>query len=194
MLQVIRIYAGDRELCSWMEDVLKQVYGTEYTGLAESEQGSSLPVSWASVNGIAFPENLPFDTGRWILSSPFPPEETEPPLPADIAAYIPVNCPADEAAAVIKTVLYGWDVFRAEGPDGNRELRTRDDSRTVLSAQEWKVLQYMAAGEPNKSIASILSISESTVKFHINSIFTKLDARNRAQAVYEAMIRGMIAV
>lgn len=49
----------------------------------------------------------------------------------------------------------------------------------------------MAKGSPNKAIASILSISESTVKTHVTNIFGKLDVRDRTGAVTHAMQRGI---
>jgi DNA-binding CsgD family transcriptional regulator len=53
-------------------------------------------------------------------------------------------------------------------------------------------LRLVAEGLPTKQIARTLGISERTVKFHINSIFRKLDADNRAQAVAVAAQRGLL--
>ncbi len=62
----------------------------------------------------------------------------------------------------------------------------------VLSAREKEVLRLVADGLPTKQISVSLSISERTVKFHVNSIFRKLGADNRAQAVALAAQRGLL--
>ncbi|PYQ30324.1 MAG: DNA-binding response regulator [Acidobacteria bacterium] len=61
-----------------------------------------------------------------------------------------------------------------------------------LSAREREVLRLVAAGRANKEIASALDIAERTVKFHVTSIFNKLGAENRAQAVAIAIERGLV--
>jgi DNA-binding CsgD family transcriptional regulator len=61
-----------------------------------------------------------------------------------------------------------------------------------LSEREREVLRLVAEGLPTKQIARNLSISERTVKFHVTSIFHKLGADNRAQAVALAAQRGLL--
>lgn len=64
--------------------------------------------------------------------------------------------------------------------------------RHSLSIREQEVLSLLARGLRDRDIAKHLVISESTVKFHINNTLTKLNAKNRYQAVYQAAIRGCI--
>lgn len=54
-------------------------------------------------------------------------------------------------------------------------LQRRDDPLAQLSQREREVLALMAEGRSNSGIASVLSISESAVAKHVNSIFTRLD-------------------
>lgn len=61
-----------------------------------------------------------------------------------------------------------------------------------LSAREREVLQHLAQGLATKQIARSLGITERTVKFHVSSIFTKLGATNRAQAVALAAQQGLL--
>jgi DNA-binding NarL/FixJ family response regulator len=61
-----------------------------------------------------------------------------------------------------------------------------------LTKRELEVLQCMANGRSNKEIGSILYISEATVKGHVRSILTKLEAIGRAQAIAIATKRGLI--
>jgi PAS domain S-box-containing protein len=61
-----------------------------------------------------------------------------------------------------------------------------------LSAQDTRVLKLMAAGLTNRDIAREMEISANTVKDHVSSIFSKLKARNRAQAVLLAGRHGLL--
>jgi two-component system NarL family response regulator len=61
-----------------------------------------------------------------------------------------------------------------------------------LSERERQVLQYMANGRSNKEIGQVLYISENTVKVHVKSILTKLDAMGRTEAIAIAIKRGLI--
>jgi two-component system, NarL family, response regulator len=65
-------------------------------------------------------------------------------------------------------------------------------SHPELSERERQVLQYMANGRSNKEIGQILYISENTVKAHVKSILTKLDAMGRTEAIAIAINRGLI--
>ena len=69
-----------------------------------------------------------------------------------------------------------------------------DDYEEPLTAREVEVLQLLAEGLPNKSIATRLGISDQTVKFHVASICGKLGAANRTQAVRLAVRRGLISL
>jgi DNA-binding CsgD family transcriptional regulator len=63
-----------------------------------------------------------------------------------------------------------------------------------LSAREQDVLALMAEGASNKEIARRLSISASTVKFHVRRITDKLDAVGRTDAVAVALQRRIIDI
>jgi DNA-binding NarL/FixJ family response regulator len=61
-----------------------------------------------------------------------------------------------------------------------------------LTPREQEVLQLLAEGLTNRAIAQALSISEHTVKFHVNAIMTKLNAQSRTEAVVRATRLGLI--
>jgi DNA-binding NarL/FixJ family response regulator len=63
-----------------------------------------------------------------------------------------------------------------------------------LTAREVQVLGLLAEGLSNKAIASRLGISDQTVKFHVASLFGKLGAVNRTDAVRRGVKRGLIAL
>ena len=64
----------------------------------------------------------------------------------------------------------------------------------TLSERELEVLRQIAAGSANKIIAAHLSISEETVKGHVKSILSKLNANDRTHAVTIAIRRGIISL
>jgi two-component system, NarL family, response regulator YdfI len=72
-------------------------------------------------------------------------------------------------------------------------LSSIDDGESEpLTPRESEILQHVAQGLTNKQIAWKLSISEHTVKFHISSIYSKLGATNRTEAVRMGARQGII--
>jgi DNA-binding CsgD family transcriptional regulator len=59
-----------------------------------------------------------------------------------------------------------------------------------LSSRELTILLWMKAGKTNWEIGRVLSVSERTVRFHVENIFTKLDVVSRSQAVAVALEQG----
>jgi NarL family two-component system response regulator YdfI len=64
----------------------------------------------------------------------------------------------------------------------------------ALTPRELEVLQLLAAGLGNKEVASRLTISEHTVKFHVASIMGKLGAASRTEAVTLGIRHGLIMI
>lgn len=71
------------------------------------------------------------------------------------------------------------------GPSPQRE--------PLLSAKEREILELIALGKSNADISQILFVSVGTVKWHINHILSKLDARNRTEAVQKGKALGEIS-
>ena len=69
-----------------------------------------------------------------------------------------------------------------------------DGAGETLTPREREVLQLVAEGLPNKTIARELGISEHTAKFHVGSLLAKLDAGSRTEAVTTATRRGLLTV
>ena len=61
-----------------------------------------------------------------------------------------------------------------------------------LSARELEVLKLMARGLSNKEIGESLGISEATVKWHLNIIFSRLNVSDRTEATVVALRRGIV--
>ena len=63
-----------------------------------------------------------------------------------------------------------------------------------LTTRETEIVEYMSRGFANKQIAAKLKISEQTIKNHVTSILSKLDANARTEAVVKALRRGLISM
>lgn len=96
--------------------------------------------------------------------------------------------PAIEAAAA-GLVAMAPEVLRGVVPASSDAIAQR---QTTLSPREREILALVADGLGNKSIAARLGISEHTVKTHIASIFEKLGAETRAEAVAIGVRSGTI--
>lgn len=72
--------------------------------------------------------------------------------------------------------------------------READVPVEALTARELDVLPLLADGLSNRDIALRLAISEHTVKFHLASIFGKLGAATRTEAVHRAVRLGLIDI
>jgi DNA-binding NarL/FixJ family response regulator len=72
----------------------------------------------------------------------------------------------------------------------------RQESSTgkVLTPRESEIVRYVASGLRNVEVGERLSISESTVKTHLNNIFQKLGVRDRLELTHYAIRTGMVAV
>ena len=72
-------------------------------------------------------------------------------------------------------------------------ISRRNDEKFGLSFRETEVIELMAEGHSNKKVASLLSISEHSVRTHVSDIFEKLEVSTRSAAVAEAMRRGVLS-
>ncbi|WP_321915216.1 response regulator transcription factor [Paraburkholderia sp. J11-2] len=121
-------------------------------------------------------------------------------LRTDAAAILSRNVTPAEIVASIEAVAAGLCVL---SPDvlarllaGRKPLRWTAPSGPfeALTLREVEVLAMLADGLGNKEIARQLDISDNTVKSHLSTIFGKLGAANRTEAVMLAMRHGLIMV
>ena len=75
-----------------------------------------------------------------------------------------------------------------------RDLMLSSDSTDTLTARQLEILGYIAKGLSNRDIAGLLNISEDGVKFHLRSLFSKLGAATRAEAVSIALRKRLLKV
>ncbi|MBV8081644.1 MAG: helix-turn-helix transcriptional regulator [Candidatus Eremiobacteraeota bacterium] len=113
-------------------------------------------------------------------------------LRAGARAVVPRD--AADLGAAVAAVASGYVVLH---PDAVEPLVPAVDgpherNGHSLTAREIEVLRMMAEGLANKAIAARLGISEHTVKFHVGSIFAKLHAGSRTEAVTVGARQGLV--
>src|SRR5262245_50125204 len=87
---------------------------------------------------------------------------------------------ADQLLSALDAVAQGLMVIDPQlASELPRSERPSEAPAEALTPRELEVLQLLAEGLPNKTIARRLSISEHTVKFHLNAIMSKLGAQSR---------------
>ena len=76
----------------------------------------------------------------------------------------------------------------------DRTARLTSTDPEVLTTRETEVLRHVALGLSNRDIAAALSVSEETVKTHVTHVLAKLNVDNRAQAIVQALKRGLVTL
>ena len=111
-------------------------------------------------------------------------------LRAGAAAYVLKSTPKNELLKIIRTVAAGQRHIPPDVAGVVAEHLGQED----LTPRELDVLRLIRDGHRNKQIADQLSISETTVNFHIKNIVDKLQANDRTHAVTIALRRGLIEI
>jgi NarL family two-component system response regulator YdfI len=119
-------------------------------------------------------------------------------LPLRAWGLLPLDATEEELLVSIHALYQGLMVSTPAflQPLIGRAIPTAAEDFLVeeLTEREMEVLDLLAEGLANKQIALELSISEHTVKFHVSSIYTKLGATNRTEAVRIGARLGLIAL
>jgi len=111
-------------------------------------------------------------------------------LRAGASAYMLKSMPKSELLGVIRSVHAGRRHVPPEVAARLAEHLGDDD----LTTRELEVLRLIRDGHRNKQIADQLSISETTVNFHIKNLVDKLQANDRTHAVTIAVRRGLLQI
>jgi two-component system response regulator DesR len=101
---------------------------------------------------------------------------------AGASGFVSKDWDAHDVASAVRMVGLGMTMFSPKA----------DQPAPLLSEREREVLELIAAGSTNREIAEQLFLSPHTVKEHTSTLYRKLHARNRAEAVQRAQRMGLL--
>lgn len=114
-----------------------------------------------------------------------------------VNGYLLKDCSTDELLRAIHAVYQGGTVLSPAIAAKlvqifNQDTQEEATAARLLSSRELEVLNCLAEGRSNRSIAEKLFICEATVKFHVHAILGKLKVNNRTEAVLAAVQHGFV--
>ena len=140
----------------------------------------------------AIRERFP-DTQVIVLTSFKEENLIESALQAGAIGYLLKNVSADELAGAIRSASIGRPTLAPEATQALiRASGRRQEHDSDLTPREKEVLKMMTDGLSNPEIAQRLIVSKSTVKFHVSSILSKLNASGRTEAVAMAIQKKLV--
>lgn len=162
---------------------------------------------------VRMPEMNGLDAARAILASGFDPpvrvlmlttfdidDYVYEALGLGASGFLLKDAPAEELVRAVRVVAAGEALLAptvtrrliAEVTTRRAARRTPAPALGALTPREREILELVARGMSNTEIAEALFIAEQTVKTHVSKVFTKLDLRDRAQAVVLAYESGLV--
>jgi two-component system, NarL family, response regulator YdfI len=200
---VIRVLVGSRSsvVRAGLESLVRSIPSLEFAGtidvshLAPSELtadvllieiGESSDHDWPVLADLPIPVVLMLDLAESAV--------VRSALRSGIRGVIPFDATPEEIEGAVHAVHAGLVVTMPASlaeflPE---QQPVADELAEPLSDRELEVLDLLAEGLSNKLIAHRLNISEHTVKTHVASIFAKLGASSRTEAVSQAIRRGLV--
>lgn len=122
-----------------------------------------------------------------MLSSFMQEEDVRRVFDAGIYGYLSKDKDSAELLKAIRAVGQGNRYL----PPEISLLLAKSEHSSHLTVRELEILKLIAEGRANKQIGEVLTLSENTVKNHVKSILSKLNAKDRTHAVTEALKRGL---
>lgn len=193
----LAVRIGLRTLLGEVETIEVIAEASDFPGLVESLDGVDTIVLQGEVPIGEWDPSL--DRGSqlaflWITDNPQA-TATLRGIPGRAWGIVSTDATEEDLLAALFAVNQGFIVAAKQAlePYWLEPASPADDSLIeTLTPRESEVLQLLAQGLANKQIAFELEISEHTVKFHISSIYGKLGATNRTEAVRFGLRLGLI--
>jgi DNA-binding NarL/FixJ family response regulator len=204
---------GLRIILEDVEDI--EVIGEAENGLVATKMAESqhpdvilMDIRMPLLDGIEATERIRQQVApgpRILLLTTFDtPELVVEGMRAGAAGYLLKDCSAEELCTAVRAVARGQVLLQASSaaqllaglhaqqpPVYGGAQSSGEAEKRGLTARELEVVRLIAQGQSNMEIAATLFVSEATVKTHINHIFSKLGARDRAQVIIKARQMGL---
>lgn len=161
------------------------IFIAEYDAIEQSEEGLAALRRVTAKNG---------GMHSIVLSEHDHPAHVEAAFAAGVSVYCVKTAEPDDLASAIRQA-FDNSIYYAGARDplsaefANQPVR---DDFPRLTQREIEILQLTAEGHSNSQIASMLWVTEQTVKFHLSNIYRKLDVANRTEASRWAQIHGLL--
>jgi NarL family two-component system response regulator LiaR len=110
-------------------------------------------------------------------------------LRAGAVGYVRKDAAPETLLAAVRAVMRGKTYI---DPAIGRQMLQPGSGSDGLTPRETEVLRHLALGLSNKDIAAALAVGEETVKTHVTHLLSKLHVENRAQAIVQALKRGLV--
>ncbi|MBU6424353.1 MAG: response regulator transcription factor [Chloroflexota bacterium] len=112
-------------------------------------------------------------------------------LRAGVEGYLTKERALDDVLDALRVVASGGRYLTDEQLARSHAI-TGEGTGDALTQRELEILRLLAQGKPSDGIAGELSISENTVRTHLQNIFSKLGAHSKLEAVTTANARGLL--
>ena len=112
-------------------------------------------------------------------------------LRAGAVGYVRKDADPEILLAAVRAVARGKTYI---DPHVARQVVRGATPHDDLTPREVEILRQLALGLSNKEIATALSIGDETVKTHVGNVLAKLQVENRAQAIVQALKRGLVSL
>lgn len=182
------VQLGFRELLAdelWVEDLLAARSAHEACRLARrhAPELAIVGASMSALRAVELCEHLVAESpATRVLLVTNAPVSRRRARAAGAAGAIPATWHGPEIAGAARTVALGMSLF---APETDRASR-------LLTPRELEVLELIGAGATNREIAAHLTLSPNTVKEHTSTLYRKVSARNRAEAIVRAQQLGLL--
>ena len=174
-LEQTRAFTELQRISTSPENAARIVRGFDVIDVSDLAAQVQVPALVLHVHGDA---RIPFEEGRLVAS--LIPGATFVPLEGSNHVLFPEDASFERVVSEIQ---------RALGVDGARD-RNAEDAFPELTPREHDVLELIAQGLDNGTIATRLFISEKTVRNHVSNVFAKLGVSHRAEAAVRAREAG----
>ena len=114
-----------------------------------------------------------------IAAEPISPRRA---LAMGASGVVPRTWRGEEIMRAARAVALGMSVFTSDAAPGGK----------LLTERELEILELIAAGATNREIAANVGLSTNTVKEHASTLYRKMKARNRAEAILRARRLGLL--